>query len=40
MAAGELIDAEMARELEYLMKEFPDWKENHPDIYRAISQPV
>ncbi len=40
MAAGELIDADTARELETLMKEFPDWKEKHPDIYKAVFQSV
>ena len=40
MAAGEKIDADMARELDALMKEFPDWKELYPDIHEAISQPM
>ena len=30
---------EQIRELEVLMKEYPDWKEQFPEIYQQLQQP-
>ena len=35
MPASE-VDSVTAAELEALMREFPDWKEQFPDIYREV----
>ena len=34
----DIIDPVSLKELDELVKEFPDWKDQHPDIYKSIFQ--